>query len=58
MTLHETGKVEIITGVSLPMLLKALQLSESNEDLVEVAQKVRKAGERGISVASEILGGM
>ena len=58
MTLHETGKVEVITGVSLPMLLKALQLSESDEDLVEVAQKVRKAGERGISVASEILGGM
>ena len=56
MTLHETGKVEVVTGVSLPMLLKALQLSESDEDLIDVAQKVRKAGERGISVASEILG--
>lgn len=58
MTLHETGKVEVITGVSLPMLLKALQLSDSEEGLIEVAQRVRKAGERGISVASEILGGM
>ena len=56
MTLHETGKVEVVTGVSLPMLLKALQLSESDEDLIEIAQKVRKTGERGISVASEILG--
>ena len=58
MTLHETGKVEVVTGVSLPMLLKALQLSDSEEGLIEVAQRVRKAGERGISVASEILGGM
>ena len=56
MTLHETGKVEVVTGASLPMLLKALQLSESDEDLIEIAQKVRKAGELSISVASEILG--
>jgi len=56
MTHHETGQVEVITGVSLPMLIKALQLTDSDDELITIAQKVRNAGERGISVASEILG--
>ena len=46
-------KVEIVTGVNLPMLIKALSLREGA--LVEVARAVREQGKGAIYVASEIL---
>ena len=45
--------VEIVTGVSLPMLIKAAGLREGA--LVEVARAVREQGKGAIVVASEIL---
>ena len=45
--------VEIVTGVNLPMLIKATTLREG--DLREVARVVRDQGRGAISVASEIL---
>jgi PTS system mannose-specific IIA component len=45
--------VEIVTGVSLPMLIKAAGLREGA--LVEVARAVREQGRSAIVVASEIL---
>jgi len=47
-------KVEIVTGVSLPMIIKAAGLREGA--LVEVARAVREQGKGAIFVASEILG--
>ncbi|HEU0105751.1 MAG TPA: PTS sugar transporter [Vicinamibacteria bacterium] len=46
-------KVEIVTGVNLPMLIKVTTLREG--DLVEVARVVREQGKGAIYVASEIL---
>jgi PTS system mannose-specific IIA component len=46
-------KVEIVTGVNLPMIIKASALREGA--LVEVARAVREQGKGAIYVASEIL---
>jgi mannose PTS system EIIA component len=48
-----SGKVEIVTGVNLPMILKAAALREGV--LAEVARAVREQGKGAIYVASEIL---
>jgi PTS system mannose-specific IIA component len=47
-------RVEIVTGVNLPMLIKLTSLREG--DLVEVARVVREQGKGAIYVASEVLG--
>ncbi|HLA78768.1 MAG TPA: hypothetical protein VJU18_14405 [Vicinamibacteria bacterium] len=46
-------RVEIVTGVNLPMLIKLTTLREG--DLVEVARIVREQGKGAIYVASELL---
>ena len=46
-------RVEIVTGVNLPMIIKASALREGS--LVEVARAVREQGKGAIYVASEIL---
>ncbi len=46
-------RVEIVTGVNLPMLIKVTSVREG--DLVEVARLVRDVGRSAIYVASEIL---
>jgi len=46
-------RVEIVTGVNLPMVIKASGLREGS--LVEVARAVREQGKGSIYVASEIL---
>ena len=48
-----SDEVEIVTGVNLPMLIKASSLREGA--LVEVARAVREQGKGAIYVASEIL---
>ena|SRR5688572_9457162 len=46
-------RVEIVTGVNLPMLIKLTSLREG--DLLEVARVVRDQGKGAIYVASEVL---
>jgi PTS system mannose-specific IIA component len=46
-------KIEIVTGVSLPMLIKAV--SQREGPLAELARAVRDQGKGAIYVASEIL---
>jgi PTS system mannose-specific IIA component len=48
-----SAKVEIVTGVNLPMLIKLTTLREGA--LVEVARVIRDQGKGAIYVASEIL---
>ncbi|MEJ5331062.1 MAG: PTS sugar transporter subunit IIA [Desulfobaccales bacterium] len=50
----QKGKVEVITGVNLPMLLKLASLRERT-DLAEVARLLKQSGQSGITVASELL---
>ena len=48
------GKVEVVTGVNLPMVLK---LSEVKEDMTlrDFACLIKDYGKKNISLASEIL---
>jgi PTS system mannose-specific IIA component len=48
--------VEVVSGVSLPMLLKAAQVRRES-DLRETAAQVKKVGRGAIIVASEVLAG-
>ena len=50
----QEGKVEVITGVNLPMLMKLAQLRDK-DDLREVALALKQSGQKGITVASEVL---
>jgi len=47
-------RVEVVTGVNLPMLIKLATLSEE-KSLDELAAFIKSYGQRNISVASEIL---
>ena len=48
-----SARVEIVTGVNLPMIIKAASLRDG--ELVQVARAVRDQGKGAIYVASEIL---
>lgn len=50
----EEGKLEVVTGVNLPMLLKLSEIREK-EDLPDFAYLIKDYGRRNISLASEIL---
>ena len=56
MTFLETNKVEVITGVNLPMLIKLASL-KSSPDLRAVAREMREHGRNAIWVASDLLRG-
>jgi PTS system mannose-specific IIA component len=55
-TFLEPNKVEVVTGVNLPMLIKAANLREQR-DLTEVARSLREHGRNAIWVASDLLMG-
>ena len=48
-------KVEVVTGVNLPMLLKLDGLRASGKPIVEVAHAMAEAGQRSIGHASDLL---
>lgn len=50
----ERGKVEVVTGVNLPMLLKLATLKDEM-DLKELASYIVNYGKRNIHLASEVL---
>jgi PTS system mannose-specific IIA component len=54
MTFLETNRVEVITGVNLPMLIKLARL-RSSVDLLTVAREMREHGRNAIWVASDLL---
>ena len=55
-TFLEQDKIEIITGVNLPMLIKAASMKEA-ASLIEVARALREHGRNAIWVASDLLKG-
>jgi len=56
MTFLETDRLEVITGVNLPMLIKLASLRESS-NLLAVAKAMREHGRNAIWVASDLLRG-
>lgn len=52
----EEGRVEVISGVNLPLLIRAIGL-QKEEDLSNVAKTLVASGKRSISLASGILKG-
>lgn len=55
-TFLEPDKVEVITGVNLPMLIKLARL-ESGEGLLHAAREMREHGRNAIWIASDLLRG-
>jgi mannose PTS system EIIA component len=55
-TFLEQDKIEIVTGVNLPMLIKAASLKEP-ASLIEIARSLREHGKNAIWVASDLLSG-
>jgi mannose PTS system EIIA component len=56
MTFLETGKVEVVTGVNLPMLIKLAGLRDTSS-LLDAARQIREHGRTAIWVASDLLRG-
>ena len=54
MSFLEPGRVDLLTGVSLPMLLKFFNSKESLS-LTELAEMLKAYGQQGIHLASELL---
>jgi len=50
------GKVEVLAGVNLPMLIKLAE-ARRTVDLAEASEKAMEAGRRYIAIASKILAG-
>lgn len=56
LSLLEPGRIEVVTGVNLPMLIKCVNL-RGEAELSEVARRVAEQGRQSIQVASELLEG-
>ena len=57
LTFLEEGRVEIVTGVNLPMLIRLTNLrdEEAGDDLTVLASRAAKDGQESICLASELL---
>lgn len=51
----ETGSLEVVTGVNLPMVIAAAEI-KADMDLADAAQKIKQAGKSAIKQAGELLG--
>ena len=51
----EEGKVEVLTGVNLPILIRLITLREKNKNISELARDLKSYGRKNICIASEIL---
>ncbi len=54
-SLMEPGRVEVIAGINLPMLIR-LEGARKSMKVVDAVAAAREAGRKYISVASEVLG--
>ena len=57
LSLLEPGRIEVVTGVNLPMLIKLARPGPRELDLQTMARELRETGRNAIWVASELLKG-
>jgi PTS system mannose-specific IIA component len=57
LTFLEEGKIEVLTGVNLPMVIKLAQLQITDTETMEAARLARDRGKSTILIASEALHG-
>ncbi len=55
-TFLEVGKVEVVTGINLPMLIKLAGLRDT-ANVLDAARQIREHGRNAIWVASDLLNG-
>jgi PTS system mannose-specific IIA component len=55
-TFLEESRVEVLTGVNLPMLIKLASMTD-RADVLEIARELREYGKNAIWVASDLLRG-
>jgi PTS system mannose-specific IIA component len=53
----EEGRIEVISGVNLPVLIKAINLRKKTLEIHEMAKTIEDYGKKSISLASDILKG-
>jgi mannose PTS system EIIA component len=53
----EEGKVEVISGVNLPILVKAMNCRKKEAELHQMAKAIEEYGKKSISLASDVLKG-
>jgi PTS system mannose-specific IIA component len=53
-SIMEPGRVEVVAGANLPMLIKLAKVREA-DDMVDALEKATEAGKRYINVASQVL---
>jgi PTS system mannose-specific IIA component len=51
----EKGRVEIITGVNLPMVVKFATMQQDSKDVSTLAHAISEKGSKAIRVASDLL---
>jgi PTS system mannose-specific IIA component len=52
----DSGQIEVIAGINLPMLIKLARVREDN-DMQKSLQEAQDAGQKYINVASSLLSG-
>jgi PTS system mannose-specific IIA component len=53
----DEGRIEVISGVNLPVLLKAINIRNKDMDLNQMAKTIETYGKKSVSLASSILKG-
>ena len=51
----EQGRIEIVTGVNLPMVVKFAMVKEESKDVSTLAHVISEKGSKAIRVASDLL---
>ena len=51
----EQGRIEIVTGVNLPMIVKFAMVKEESKDVATLAHVISEKGSKAIRVASDLL---
>jgi mannose PTS system EIIA component len=51
----EQGRIEVVTGVNLPMVVKFAMLKEGSSDVSALAHVISEKGSKSIRVASDLL---